>query len=292
MYTSNYYYDANSALGLALLQSMGAILIITVALLAFTIITEWKVFEKANEKGWYALIPFYSNYVQFRAFWGDTKYFWIYLLCSALCYVPVIKLVAWIPVLVIAVMLCYKKSKAFGEGVGFTIGLVLLPTIFDAIIAFSKEMKYVGVPEKTNKEKIIDSKLNDFVNENFSSSGVSQDTENDVAASEGENVHETVIDNIENGDSDESTEDISRNLSGEEIIKKDDVTPNDDVHVKVAVDEKGLVTSINNTKNNNSYFEYAVNHPEDDDKLSDDMREKIQSLRRIKNRNDDEKDGE
>lgn len=37
-------------------------------------------------------------------------------------------------------------AEAFGEGVGFTIGLVLLSPIFILILAFDKKHSYLGVP--------------------------------------------------------------------------------------------------------------------------------------------------
>jgi hypothetical protein len=65
-----YYYDrifpwygtGYSLLGLA------------VAVLA--IIGMWKVFEKAGEPGWAAIIPFYNAYVLFKITWGEG---WMFL---------------------------------------------------------------------------------------------------------------------------------------------------------------------------------------------------------------------
>jgi hypothetical protein len=42
---------------------------LAVAVLA--IIGMWKVFEKAGEPGWAAIIPFYNSYVLFKITWGE-----------------------------------------------------------------------------------------------------------------------------------------------------------------------------------------------------------------------------
>ena len=46
-------------------------------------IARWRIFTKAGEKGWKALIPFYSIYISCRLFWKK-HYFWIFLALSSL----------------------------------------------------------------------------------------------------------------------------------------------------------------------------------------------------------------
>lgn len=48
------------------------------------VVANWKIFEKCGEKGWKALIPIYSNYMEFKLFWGNTVYFWIAIICGLL----------------------------------------------------------------------------------------------------------------------------------------------------------------------------------------------------------------
>ena len=43
------------------------------------IIAAWKVFEKAGEKGWKSLIPFYNIYILFRVLGIKEWYFWVFL---------------------------------------------------------------------------------------------------------------------------------------------------------------------------------------------------------------------
>ena len=43
------------------------------------IIAAWKVFEKAGEKGWKSLIPFYNIYILFKVLGIKEWYFWVFL---------------------------------------------------------------------------------------------------------------------------------------------------------------------------------------------------------------------
>lgn len=162
--TNNYgYYE-----GYWLLQFLSTYLLILLAILVLCLVAQWKIFEKAGQKGWASLIPFYSEYIQFDAFWGDKRYFWPFLVMVIASMLPVVGWVFAIAVAIMRVILSYKIAKSFGEGVGFTIGLVLLPFVFDMILAFGK-YEYQGAPEKSDTEKKIDDKVNNFVKDNFSS---------------------------------------------------------------------------------------------------------------------------
>ena len=46
--------------------------------------------------------------------------------------------------LVVDVYMSFKLAKAYGKGIGFTIGLILLPNIFQIILGFGSS-KYVGI---------------------------------------------------------------------------------------------------------------------------------------------------
>ena len=121
------------------------------------------VFEKANEKPWKSLIPFYNWYVFFKLCW-QTKWFIVYIasygavivgdfifyeglsnvflgINAAMIIGGFITAIGAIASIVITIMLKYRISVAFGYGGGFTVGLVLLPLIFFMILAFG-ESKY------------------------------------------------------------------------------------------------------------------------------------------------------
>ena len=97
------------------------------------IIAMWKIFTKAGEPGWAAIIPFYNVYTLFKITWGNG---WKFLLLL----IPIANIV-------IMIITEVKLAKAFGKSNGFAVGLVLLSTIFMLILAFGSS-EYKGVPQK------------------------------------------------------------------------------------------------------------------------------------------------
>lgn len=144
-----------------------------------TIIAFWKIFQKAGEKGWKAIIPFYSQYTEFKIFW-NTKWFWATFIVVAssmtvgavmIGFVVIAAIEAGIEAsmlndisgigtllgaggalfggliimaggifcIIIDIMLKNRISKSFGHGAGFTCGLIFLEPIFIMILAFNKD---------------------------------------------------------------------------------------------------------------------------------------------------------
>jgi hypothetical protein len=87
-----------------------------------TIAAMWKVFEKAGEPGWAALVPIYNIIVLLRI--ADKPMWWIILL-----FVPFVNIV-------IAYLVAVGVASRFGKGIGFAIGLVILAPIFYAMLAW------------------------------------------------------------------------------------------------------------------------------------------------------------
>ena len=82
----------------------------------------WKVFEKAGEPGWAAIIPIYNAIVLLKI--AGRPLWWIILFL-----VPLVNLI-------IAIMVGVDIAKRFGKGAGFGIGLALLPFIFYPVLGF------------------------------------------------------------------------------------------------------------------------------------------------------------
>ena len=130
------YYNSYSFLN----GSLGTIL--SLAILVLTIIAMWKIFEKAGEPGWAAIIPFYNLYVLFKITWGNGWKF-LFLL------IPIANIV-------FAIITMVKLAKAFGKNTcnqngiespsGFAVGLIFLSVIFYCILAFDQS-QYLGVPK-------------------------------------------------------------------------------------------------------------------------------------------------
>ena len=139
MYGTDYdsVYGSTSAVagmsaGLVLLMVCFAL-----AITIFLIIVEWKVFTKAGKPGWAAIIPIYNQIVLFDII----GYNWYYIFVFCLSWIPVI---GSLLLLFFCVTMNIKLAKAYGQSVGFGIGLLLLSPVFTAILAFNKDIKYVG----------------------------------------------------------------------------------------------------------------------------------------------------
>ena len=146
-YPSYYdYYDYGAAvvenssifaiLGTLLGAFLGIVLVISIIIVILQIAGMWKVFTKAGEKGWKCIIPIYNLVILFRIS-GLSP--WI--ICGYL--LGFIPLVGWIVALGILIYQCNSLAKSFGKDIGYTIGLLILPTIFYMILGFGKS-EYIG----------------------------------------------------------------------------------------------------------------------------------------------------
>lgn len=100
----------------------GGVMFVYVAILIVMIIAMWKLFSKAGQPGWAAIIPIYNVYVLLKV--AGKPGWWLVLFL-----IPVVSLV-------IAIITLHGVSTSFGKGAGFTVGLVLLPFIFLPMLAF------------------------------------------------------------------------------------------------------------------------------------------------------------
>ena len=107
---------------------IGLILII-LAVVVFMIAALWKIFEKAGQPGWAAIVPIYNCYVLLKIV-GKPGWWLLLFLIPIVNYVFII----W----------TYNMlSKSFGKEEGFTVGLVLLGIVFFPILGFG-DAKYLG----------------------------------------------------------------------------------------------------------------------------------------------------
>lgn len=110
---------------------LSIILFIILVEVVISVIARWRIFTKAGEKGWKALIPIYNKVILFKISgispWLILGYLGIFipfvggLICTAIFVYSAISL-----------------AKAFGKGTEFTVGLIVLNTIFTIILAFGK----------------------------------------------------------------------------------------------------------------------------------------------------------
>ena len=107
-----------------------AIWLLGLVWLILVVVGFWKVFTKAGQPGWAAIIPIYNVLVQLRII--GRPWWWVLLWL----FVPI---VGWI----VYIIMMLNLAKSFGRGVGFGIGLILFPAIWGLILGFGSS-QYVG----------------------------------------------------------------------------------------------------------------------------------------------------
>lgn len=136
--------------------SFGVISMDAIALLGFfclvalvvgiiQIVARWKVAVKLGQPGWGVLIPFYGDWVIARPV-ADEKIAIAFVACQVASTVlpfidslAVLGACAAIASFVLSIVVFNRLSNHFGHGIGFTIGLVLVPVVFLSILGFGSD---------------------------------------------------------------------------------------------------------------------------------------------------------
>lgn len=98
------------------------VLVIQLALIIVLIAGLWKMFVKAGQPGWAAIIPIYNLYILTKIV--NRPGWWVILFL-----VPIVSLV-------ISIIIMLDLAKSFGKSVAFAVGLILLGPIFICILGF------------------------------------------------------------------------------------------------------------------------------------------------------------
>ncbi len=96
--------------------------VIGIGIFILMIVSMWKIFVKAGQPGWASIIPIYNTIVWLQMI--NKPLWWIVLL-----FIPFVNIILFI-------MMYHELSKAFGKGVGYTIGMLLFSYIFFPMLAF------------------------------------------------------------------------------------------------------------------------------------------------------------
>jgi hypothetical protein len=99
------------------------------AIIVVVIAGMWKVFTKAGQPGWAAIVPIYNIVILLKIV--GRPVWWLVLLL-----IPFVNFV-------ILILVSIDVAKSFGKGPGFGIGLWLLSFIFYPILGFG-DAQYVG----------------------------------------------------------------------------------------------------------------------------------------------------
>ena len=109
------------------------LLIFWLAFIVFIIASIWKVFTKAGQPGWAAIVPIYNYIIMCKIAQKPTWWTAIILL------VPVVNIV-------FLIMLWHNIVIRFGKTAGFTVGVFLLGFVFVPILGFGSA-EYTPIEE-------------------------------------------------------------------------------------------------------------------------------------------------
>lgn len=121
--------------------------IICIAIAVVTIIGMWKMFTKAGEEGWKAIIPVYNIYTLCKIVGVSPWWILIVFGGSILTLIPILGILVGLALcaagIYFGILIAKSTANAFGKDTGFAVGLYFLGPIFYCILGFGKA-KYEG----------------------------------------------------------------------------------------------------------------------------------------------------
>lgn len=234
MYMANEIADATMSSAAMTGLFMG-IMIFSVVLGLISIISYWKIFNKAGKPGWASLIPIYNYVVMLQI----AQLSIVYLL---LLIIPIANIFATFKINI-------EIAKKFGNSSSFGVGLALLPIIFAPLLAFSDNVYEDNQFEsKENNVDPINSSNNITVNVNMTNENAVN-----IMESQPKNLEQDIINpNTDNNLTSELIKDTA--INNENIVQKN-VEP-------VSINsEDTVLTDISATPN----FEMGATEPNMDE---------------------------
>lgn len=125
MYGMDYDYGAASTAAIASFAALGGMMVFGVAVSVFMIVCLWKIFTKANQDGWKAIVPVYNLYILVTQISGLSIGMFI------LCFVPIVQIYPLIKSII-------ELNKKFGKGIEGAILMLVFPYVMYPILAFGK----------------------------------------------------------------------------------------------------------------------------------------------------------
>ena len=109
----------------------GGILFVYTILAILMIASVWRLFSKAGQPGWAAIIPIFNVYIMLKV--AGRPGWWLLLML-----IPLVNIV-------IGIIVTIDLATRFGKGGGYAVGLIFLPVIFLPMLAFGSST-YVAKP--------------------------------------------------------------------------------------------------------------------------------------------------
>ena len=110
----------------------GAMIGISIGVMIVMIAAMWKLFTKAGEPGWAAIVPIYNILVLLKIV--GKPMWWVVLFL-----IPFVNMI-------VALIIPFLLAKSFNKGGGFAIGLLFLPFIFYPVLAWGSA-QYTPQPQ-------------------------------------------------------------------------------------------------------------------------------------------------
>lgn len=115
--------------------------LIATAVLAIVIVSMWKVFKKAGQPGWAALIPIYNTYIVIKI--ADKPVWWLLLL-----FIPYVNIV-FLFLIVVGVAKAFGKSGVFGVFMLGFFGFIGYPMLAFGDAQYQGVQSASGTPSDT-----------------------------------------------------------------------------------------------------------------------------------------------
>lgn len=103
--------------------------LIWLAFMVLMVASAWKIFDKAGEPGWAAIIPIYNAVVLLKIV--GRPIWWVILML-----IPIVGII-------VSLIVILDLAKSFRQGIGYALGLMFLPFIFMPMLAFG-DASYAG----------------------------------------------------------------------------------------------------------------------------------------------------
>ena len=103
-----------------------------------SLVASWMIYKKMGREGWEGIVPVYNFYVLCKELYGNGWKFLCMLIPFYNIYFGIKLYIDW--------------AKAFHKGIGFAIGMLFLPFIFQLILAFGSATYKDGTMENTKDD--------------------------------------------------------------------------------------------------------------------------------------------
>ena len=117
-------------------------MIIRIIVGILSLVASWMIFKKMGRQGWEGIVPIYNTYVLCQELYGNGWKFLLLLIPLYNIYFGIKLYIDW--------------AKAFHQGVGFAIGMLFLPFIFQMILAFGAYEYRDGSKANTQPDLVRD----------------------------------------------------------------------------------------------------------------------------------------